>query len=191
MTDAIQTSQDKLLPAAVLSNKEQLSEDFQIPKRPWEVLISSYNSKNKRKFPFTALQCSAIIEWTKMGIYPKSIFKACGKESMYGRWKTTALDMEERLEILNTKDTLSAEEFEEFQNIIRNPLRILMSDISRAEGLSELVLWNLFNEKAITQPELLMAAMKAKFKEVFSEKNADASNLNVQILVGGDWAEKL
>jgi len=177
--------------AKIPSPREQLEQDFDIPKRPWEVLIDTYNSKNKRKFPFTPLQCSSIVEWTKQGAYPKSIFKAVGKESMFTRWKTIALDMEERLEILNTKDVLTSEEFEEFQSITKHPLRILMNDIARAEGLSEMMDWSLFNEKATVQPELLMAKMRAKFKEVFSEKTSDASSLNVQINVGGNWAEDL
>lgn len=165
---------------------------FKLPVRNWELLIDDYNSANKRKFPFTALQCKVLIEYVKRGIPPKYLFKTIGISSQaFGNLTSKANELETKLNELGSKDSLSEEEFDTFNQLLRNPYRILLSDISRAEGLADLFDWESFNEMARVQPDVLMAKMRSKFKDVFSDKDQAAQGVNIQINLGGDWISEL
>lgn len=165
---------------------------FKLPNRNWNLLIDSYNSSHKRKFPFSPLQCKVIIEFVKKGVPPKYIFQTLGVNAQrYGHMVNTATDLDEKLEILATKAELSEDEYALLNDYLRHPLRVLMNDISRAEGVANLGDWETFNEMSVKQPEVLMAKMRAKFKDVFTEKDMGAGSVNVQINLGGDWIQEL
>lgn len=177
----------------VLENEERVVDAFQLPVRNWNLLIDSYNSAHKRKFPFSSLQCKVIVEFVKKGIPPMYIFQTLGvSPQRFGNYKTKWIDLDERLEILASKEALTDDEYDELNEAMRNPMRILMSDIHRAEGVASLNEWEKFNMYALEkgQTDLLMAKMRAKFKE-FQEKDGGANNLNVNINVGGDWVSEL
>lgn len=165
---------------------------FNVPNRNWGAVIDNYNATHKRKFPLSAVQCKVIIEFVKKGTPPKFIFKTVGiTPQRYGNLVNKAGELNERLEILATKELLNDGEYEEMQDIMRNPLRILMDDIARAEGISDLVDWERFNEQSERFPEIQLVKMKAKFKEIFGEKNTENGGLNVQINLGGDFIKDM
>jgi len=165
---------------------------FQLPDRNWDGLIDDYNSSNKRKFQFTGVQCKAIIEYVKQGIPPQHIFETMGiSNARYANLVNKAAELDEQLEIFAIKEQLTDEEQERFQEIMRNPFRVLISDIARASGVSKLADWELFNLKAAQQPDLLMAKMRARYKEFFAEKDAGTGNVQVQINLGGDFVSKM
>lgn len=166
---------------------------FVIPTRNWNGLIDSYNSSHKKKFELTALECKSIIEYIKRGNPAMGLFKAFGiSKSRFSTFAQNAVDLEEQFELLRNKENLSEEEESEFHDLLRHPLRILMSDIIRAEGVADVLLWEKFNEKAIGgNNELLLTIMKARFKEIFSEKTPEATSTNIQINVSAGWVDKL
>ncbi len=167
-----------------------LAETFRIPVRNWNSIVESYNSLNKKKFPFTSLQCKLLVEYVKKGIPPYYIFKTLGvTKQRYGTMMNNFVEMESRYEQLATKDELSEDEFVEFRKIANHPLRILLSDLERAEGAADLADWEKFNEHAATLSDFHLIKMKTKFKDIFSDKQQDAAGFNVQINLGGNWIE--
>jgi hypothetical protein len=167
-------------------------DSFKLPERNWDALISDYNAVNKKKFPFSPLECKVIIEYVKRGIPAEFLFKSRGiNKQRYINLVTSASDMEFALEQLAVKPKLEDNEFDQFQTLMRNPLRILISDIERAEGISDLVDWEKFNKESMRNTEILLTKMKAKFKDKFSEKESNQGAVNVQINVAGNWVEEL
>lgn len=168
-------------------------DSFKLPTRNWEALVGDYNSANKRKFSITPIECNVIIEYVKRGIPAEYMFQTIGiYERRYKNLVNSAIDMENALEDLAVKPTLNEEEFEKFQALMRNPLRILMADINRAEGLASLADWEFFNKESTKNVDVMMAKMKAKYKEKFSEKETAGSGTNVVINIGSDgWHENL
>lgn len=166
---------------------------FKLPTRNWTALIEDYNSANKRKFPLDALQCHVIVEYVKKGIPAEYIFQTIGiSKQRYTNLISSSIDMENALEDLAVKPTLTDEEFEKFQGLMRNPLRVLMADINRAEGLASLADWEYFNKESTKNVDVMMAKMKAKFKDKFAEKDTAAGGTNVIINVGSDgWLDNL
>lgn len=166
---------------------------FNLPTRNWTALIDDFNSSHKKKFPLDALQCKVIVEYVKKGIPPEYIFQTIGiSKQRYNNLVNSSIDMENVLEDLAVKPTLNEEEFEKFQGLMRNPLRVLMADISRAEGLSSLADWEFFNKESTKNVDVMMAKMKAKFKDKFSEKDTAAGGTSVVINIGSDgWHENL
>lgn len=176
----------------VLEEGESIVDVFRLPARNWNLLIDSFNAATRRKFPLSALQCRIVVEYAKKGIPPQFIFKTLGiSAARYSSMRSRYLEIEERLEALAGKESLSEEEFDEFQQIMRHPLRVLMSDIERAEGAADLADWETFNEMASKVPEIQVTKMKAKFKEMFSDRQGDAGNVNVQINLGGDFIKDI
>jgi hypothetical protein len=104
---------------------------------------------------------------------------------------TKFLDLESRLAELQSKASLSDEEYDEYNSIMRSPFRILMSDIDRAEGVSDLVDWERFNEMASKASDIQALKMRAKFKEFFAERDQTAGATNIQINLGGDFIKDL
>lgn len=173
--------------------KPAVLDSFKLPTRNWKALIDDYNSKNKRKFAISPIECSVIIEYVKRGMPPEYMFQTIGIfKQRYTNLVNNAIDMENTLEQLATKPTLDEEEFEKFQSLMRNPLRILMADIDRAEGLASLADWEYFNKESFKNVDVAMAKMKAKYKDKFSEKETAAGGTNVVINIGSDgWHENL
>lgn len=165
---------------------------FILPNRNWNNIIEDYNANNKKKFPLTSLECRTIIEYVKKSVPPKHIFKAMGiSNSKYGILSTQAQEAEDKLQDLNAKEFLTDEEFEIFQLLLRHPMRILMVDVARAEGISELMDWEKFNDNVDKYPEAQFMKMKARFKDYFSDKSTEAPNYNVTIALGGDFISNL
>lgn len=166
---------------------------FKLPTRNWTSLIDDYNNKNKRKFPLNAVQCHVIVEYVKKGIPPEYLFQTIGiSKQRYNNLINSSLEMEGTLEELAIKPTLKDEEFEKFQGLMRNPLRILIADINRAEGLASLADWEYFNKESTKNVDVMMAKMKAKFKDKFNDKESVQGSTNVIINVGSDgWLDKL
>jgi hypothetical protein len=177
-----------------LTVPSSVDEAFSVPNRNWNGLIEDYNSINTKKFFLTPLNCKSIVEHVKRGISPQYMFKNLGfSKPRYHTIISGAAELEERFEILYNKENLTEEETEEFQSLLRHPLRILMMDVLRAEGLADLLLWNKFLEKADGNPQILESLMKARFREVFAERTPEATGINVQIKLGGDddWIKKV
>lgn len=169
-----------------------VEEKFILPNRNWNNIIDDFNAANKKKFPLTALECRTIIEYVKKSVPPKHIFKAMGiSNAKYAVLSSQAQEAEDKLQELNSKESLNEEEFEFFQSLLRHPMRVLMVDVARAEGISELMDWEKFNENVDKYPEAQFAKMKARFKDYFSEKNSEAPNYNVTIALGGDFISNL
>ena len=165
---------------------------FKLPERNWNNMIDDYNGVNKKKFPFTSEQCKLLLEYVKQGIPPEHIFKTLGMSPVrYHNLVTKASELDDRLDFLASKDELEDQEYNEFHQLVRHPLRVLISDIARAEGVSELADWELFNAKVPYQPDLLMAKMRAKYRKFFSEKEAAGGSVQVQINLGGDFISKM
>lgn len=165
---------------------------FKLPERSWNSIIDDYNKINKKKFPFTSEQCKLMIEYVKQGIPPEHIFKSIGiSPTRYHNLIVKASELDDQLDFLASKEELSDEEYAEFHILIRNPLRVLISDIARAEGVSELADWELFNCKLPHQPDLLMAKMRAKYRKFFNDKEATGGSVQVQINLGGDFVSKM
>jgi hypothetical protein len=170
----------------------QVIRAFELPQRNWQGIINSYNAANKRKFPFTPEKCKLIVEYVKQGHLPRLIFESLGiSNTKFNNLVIKASELDEQLEILSVKEDLSEDEYNQFQELIRNPLRLLISDIARAEGVSKLHDWEMFNSKLYTQPDLLMAKMRARYKEFFNDKEAGTGNVQVQINLGGDFVSKM
>jgi len=70
----------------VVENEELSSEAFKIPLRNWNAIVDNYNSSNRKKFYFDALECRQIIEYVKPKIQkllPKSVIDVgCGNGRM-------------------------------------------------------------------------------------------------------------
>lgn len=166
---------------------------FKLPTRNWTAIIDDYNVANKRKFPLDALQCKVIIEYVKKGIPPEFIFQTIGISAQrYRNLVNTSIDMENALEELAVKPSLNDEEFNKFQELMRNPLRVLIADINRAEGLSSLADWEHFNKESTKNVDVMMAKMKAKFKDKFSDRDTAPAGTNVVINIGSDgWHENI
>lgn len=168
------------------------AEAFRLPTRNWNLIIDSYNASNKKRFYFTALQCRLIVEHVKRGTPAESILKSVGvSKQKYTFFKTRYGEIEDRLTELQNKPSLTDEEYDEYNVIMRNPLRLLLSDIERAEGVSELQDWDRFNEMASKANDLQAMKMRAKFKEYFGDKPSDNAGFNVQINLGGDWLKDI
>lgn len=166
-------------------------DSFKMPDRNWTNIIDDFNKSNKRKFPFSALECKVIIEHVKRGLPPQFVFQGIGiSNQRHGNLVNKAQELETKFEDLAVKDSLSDDEYDEFNTLIRHPLRILMQDIDRAKGIADLFDWEVFNEMARTQPDVLQTKMKAKFKDIFSDKDNANANVNVQINVG-DWIKDI
>lgn len=167
-------------------------ESLNIPNRNWNAIIADYNSKNKKKFPFTALQCKIVVDFVKKGVPATEVFGVYGYSPIkYNNMRSSYLQYEEKFDELATKETLTDDEYDQFQSLLRHPTRLLMSDIARAEAVANCVDWEHFNEVARIQPDILMAKMKAKFKDVFSDKNDNNNSVNIQINVAGDWLDDI
>jgi hypothetical protein len=165
---------------------------FKLPTRNWNHLIDNYNATNKRKFQFTPLQCKFIIEYEKKGVPPKYMFKTLGVSAQrYGNFILKASELNDRLEILSSKESLTDSEYTELHSVMRNPLRLLMSDIVRAEGVADLFDWEQFNRMAASYPEVQLTKMKAKFKDMFADKNSDSGGISVNINLGGDFIKDM
>lgn len=165
---------------------------FHVPNRNWNGLIDSFNSANKRKFPLSALECRVIIEQVKQSIPAQSILKACGvTKGKFDVLMNLAGECEEKFQELATKDSLNDEDFNTFQTLMRNPIRVLMEDVSRAEGIAEVIDWQKFNENAKFQADVQFAKMKAKFRDFFNEKETRSGGSNVTIVLGGNFIEDL
>lgn len=172
---------------------DSVIETLAVPQRSWAALIDSYNKVNKRRFQLTPVQCEGILEHVKRGQPVKNVFKAYGVSiQKYTHWQARFNELEDRLEYLRSKPDLTELEGEEFHVIMRHPLRILLSDIERAEGIADLLMWERFNEMAERgATDMKAMQMKARFKEAFTEKQQDTGGFNVQINVGGNWVEEL
>lgn len=165
---------------------------FKLPTRNWTALIDDYNKANKRKFIFNAVECNSIIEHVKRGIPAEFIFGTLGvTKPRFNNLINASMDMEGALEELAVKPKLTDEEFDKFQNLMRNPLRILMTDIDRAESLASLADWEYFNKESTKNVDVMMAKMKAKYKDKFSEKETNQGATNVVINVGGNFLDNL
>ncbi len=176
---------------------DKASQAFIVPTRNWNNLVENFNRLNKKKFPFTALQCKSIIEYVKRGIPPQQIFKGLGySKAKYGTLLQGGTELEEEFQLLVSKEDFTEEEAEKLQVLMQHPLRILMGDLIRAEGVSDILLWEAFNEKAtgkIINTDILLTLMKAKFKEVFSEKPSEHGSVNIEVKIGGaeKWIETI
>lgn len=176
----------------ISENATTLAETFKMPSRNWNLLVDDFNTRSKRKFPYTALECHNILELVKRGIPAKSVFVAVGSSPYsVGQYFARYNELDDRLSELISKESLTDDEFDEFNNILRNPMRVLIADIKRAEGIREIRDWELFVQKAETATDLQMMLMKAKYKDYFSDKPADAGTNNVVINLGGDWLDRL
>jgi hypothetical protein len=168
-------------------------QSFKLPERNWTALIEDYNKVNKRKFALDAVQCKALVEYAKKGMPVEFVFQTMGiLKHRYANLVNSAMDMEGALEELAVKPKLSEEEFAKFQGLMRNPLRILMADINRAEGLASLADFEYFNKESMKNTDVMMAKMKAKYKDKFSEKDTSQGTASVVINIGSDgWLENL
>ena len=165
---------------------------FKLPTRNWTALIDDYNNANKRKFRLSAVECSSIIEHVKRGIPAEFIFGTLGiMKARFNNLVNSSMEMEGALEELAVKPKLTDEEFNTFQNLMRNPLRILMADIDRAESLASLADWEYFSKESMKNNDVMMMKMKAKYKDRFSEKDTSHGSTNVIINVGGDFLDNL
>jgi hypothetical protein len=177
----------------LINEFETKAEDkFILPSRNWNRLIDDYNIANKKKFKLDALDCRTILEYAKQGIPPKHVFEACGvSNAEYAKMYMQAQEAEDKLQELNAKEFLTDDEFDLFQVLLRLPVRVLMVDVSRAEGISKLMDWEQFNKNAKDHAEVQFAKMKARFKDYFADKNTEAPNYNVTIALGGDFISNL
>ncbi len=167
-----------------------VKEVFNLPVRNWELLIDCFDEANKRKFKLTPVQCKIAVEYAKKGQLPNVVFEGFGFSAhQYGALVTRYNQAESRLMELQTKEVLDEIEYEEFQSLMRNPYRILMSDIARARAVANLADWELFNEKALKTDELLIMKLKANNKEFFTEKEGNAP-ATITINIGGITLEE-
>lgn len=176
----------------VLDYGKNALDTFIIPERNWNGLIEDYNSINKKKFKFTPLQCKIIIQHVKQSIPPKRIFRAMGVSfARYEMMAQEAQEYEEKFQELLDREVLTEDETDLFHILLRNPLRILMEDVGRAEGISEIMDWEEFNKNVEKYPEVQLVKMKARFKDFFNEKESQGNTAAVQIILGGDFISNL
>lgn len=176
-------NQEELL----VDGMESAIDAFRVPERNWNRLVDAFNETNKKKFPFSALQCKLIVEYSKKGLYPKSIFEALGVSAQkYTHFLTKYNEMEDKLSELSTKQSLTEEETEQFHFLLRHPLRILIADIDRAKAIHDLGDWERLNEMAQKDRDVMMMIMKARHKEVFGEKQTDSTGHSIVINLGSD-----
>lgn len=165
---------------------------FHLPNRNWNLIIDDYNAHSKRKFKFSGLQCKLILEFVKKGVPPKHMFESLGVSNQsYTTLVSQAVDLNDRMEVLINQDPLDDDQYDELQLLMRHPLRLLMGDLSRAQGISNLFHWEQFNDMCSRYPELKLTQMKAKFKDVFGDKNAEGAGQTVIINLGGDFVDKM
>lgn len=171
---------------------DSVAEAFRLPERNWNLIIRDYNSKTDKKFPYSPLECKVILEHVKRGQIPKIIFQGLGTSiQKYTFLVQRAEYLEEEIERLRAKESLTEDEVTALHNAQRNPIRILMGDVKRAEALCSLSEWEKFNEFAANQPDMKAMQMKAKYKEIFGESQRESGGYNVQIQIGGDWLDSL
>lgn len=167
-------------------------EVFLVPKRNWNGLIEDYNRSNKRKFMFTPLQCKTLVDYAKRSVPIVNVFVAMGvSKAKYNDMLTQAQECEEKLQELSVKETLTDEEYSFFHDMLRHPLRILLSDIERAEGISKVMDWEEFNKNVEKYPEVQLTKMKARFRDYFNEKETQTGGVNVTISLGGNFIEDI
>lgn len=171
---------------------QSAEEVFLLPDRNWNGLIDGYNASNKKKFPLTALQCRTIVEYAKKSIPPIHIFEAIGvSKAKYNFLCTEAQEYDDKLQEMAAKEIVDEEEFEFFHKLLRHPLRVLMADIARAEGISKIMDWEKFNKNVDGYPDAQFAKMKARFKDYFSDKDTPAQGFNVSIILAGDYIKDI
>jgi hypothetical protein len=169
-----------------------IAEEFRLPTRNWNLLIDSYNKSHKKKFEFTPLQCRVILERVKYGIPADTIFQAFGvTKQRYTHFISRFNELEERWAQLASQKSLTDEEFDEVNEIMRHPLRVLLADIDRAKGISDIHDWDRWNQMAEKATDLQTIKMKAKFKEFFSERPSEATGFNVNIQLGGNFIDSM
>lgn len=164
---------------------EKALDVFKIPERNWELIIDSYNQSSKTRFFLSALQCKTLVEYVKKDFEPQYIFQNYGYSyQKYTSLVTKAADLEDKLVELSTKSNLTEDDYEEFQTIMRHPLRILMSDIDRARGVANLSNWERFNEMAYHDGGIMVQKMRGKFREFFEGKESNGGGNQVVINLG-------
>lgn len=104
---------------------------------------------------------------------------------------SSAATMEDEYIELSSKSKLSDEDYERFNALMRHPLRILIADLQRAEGISNIRDFEHFNELSYKDPTILAMKMKAKFKEHFSEKAEQTQGYNVTINIAEGMIDDL
>lgn len=167
-------------------------EVFSVPTRNWELLIGEYNSSHKRRFQLTPLECKILVEYTKKGIPLIEICTAIGiSKQRLASMSSSASAMEDEYMELSSKSKLSDEDYDKFNALMRNPMRILISDLQRAEGISNIRDFEHFNELSFKDPTILAMKMKAKFKDHFSEKQEQAQGYNVTINIAEGMIDDL
>lgn len=177
---------------SVVEYASDVEQTFIIPERNWNGLIDSYNSANKKKFQFTPLECKKLVEYAKRSVPPLNIFEAMGTSPFkYKKLKAESDNMENALDELTDKPFLTEKETDCFHGLLRHPLRVLMSDIERAVGISKVMDWDAFEQNVKRYPEVQLAKMKARFKDFFNEKESQTATNVTQILVSGNWVSKI
>lgn len=177
---------------SVVEYGKKAEDVFVLPNRNWNRLIEEYNRNNKRKFPLTPLECRRVIEYAKKGIPVKYPLEAMGhSNTRYNNWVSQSQEAEEKLEELSNKEFLLEEELNLFHKLLRHPMRILISDINRADGISKVMDWERFNKNTEDIPDAQFAKMKARYKDYFSEREVQNNGYNVQIILGGDLISNL
>lgn len=176
----------------VIDDVTSVASAFKLPVRNWNLIIDSYNTSHKKNFPFSALECRMVVEYVKKGIPPKHIFQTLGISSQrYTSMVGKCSDFEDRLIELGGKENRSEDDYNEFQEIMRNPYRLLMSDIDRAQGASNLKDWERYNEMAYSATDIMAMKMKAKFRDFFEDKDSTTATNNIVINVGPGFLEEL
>jgi len=173
---------------------ETVDETFKLPQRNWSRLIDSFNEGKKpgTRFPLTPLQCKIIVEYAKQGKRVQDIFQALGYSYQKLNWfKKTAQELEDSLGSLATKQELTEADYDNFNAWLRNPVRILMGDVARADAIYNLIAMERFEQYTEASPEYHLIKMKVRFKDMFADKQDSQGPVTVQVNIGGSFLENL
>lgn len=166
---------------------------FDVPVRNWQRIITDYHSfPGSKRFPLTHLQCAAAIERVKRGTPVAITMRALGvSNARLTSMMNLATQCDETVETLRYKGWLDPTERDIFQRAFWNPYRLFMLDIAMCESIAALTDFDTFDREAKRNPDLLVAKMKAYYKDIF-DKGADKNaGVNVQINLGGDWVKDI
>lgn len=167
----------------------QNAEAFAVPTRDWGTIIEQDNKKPGRRFFLKPLECAAMVENAKLGVPPRSMFKAVGLNYpyYYSTYSTLRGEVEDIMKKLDPTD----EDMDRYSEVLHKPLFILMTDLDRASGAFEISTVLRFNEMAVNNPDLKMAQMRSMFKDMFNDSQESSNTVNIQIKLGGNFADAI
>ncbi len=178
--------QERLIDRDLVS-LDGILDDATLPQRDWEAIIKVYNQNNK-PFPISANACTKIIQMTKDGLKPNSIFNQIGKS--YSNFINRYNKNKALLEDFNSKGDLTDNEWQIVRSLRNDPFYILGEDIKRVRAFHFNELQNDLKEISKMKAETFLTYMKEFHSEEF-DHTQEKQGIEVTINFGEGILESI